>query len=122
MKVKFKPNIPLNSTDKIKYVFTDKTIEVTLPDGTSHVFDFNGLPDGELELINEETGEKLLETTLTVEVLKSAKIEEGVLSVELFSYIGLDATEEEKFPIWIDHTEYVFKEEGEADGTTVVEE
>ena len=107
MRIKFNPQIPANPKDKIQYVFIDKTIQATLPDGTNDVFDFAGLPDGVLNAMDKETGESLIETTLSVEILKSAEIKEGVLSVELLNYIGLDATEKEKFPKWIDHTEYV---------------
>ena len=116
MRIKFNPRVPLNSTDKIQYVFIDKTIQATLPDGTNDVFDFAGLPDGVLNAMDEETGESLIETTLSVEILKSAEIKEGVLSVELLNYIGLDATEKEKFPKWIDHTEYEAPEISEEEG------
>jgi len=107
MRIKFSPQIPLNPKDKIQYVFTDKTIQVTLPDGTNDVFDFNGLPDGALNLMDKEGEENPIKTELSTNVLQSATITEGVLSVELLNYIGLGASEEEKFPKWIDHTEYV---------------
>lgn len=119
MKILFSPQIPLNDTDRIIYEFGEDILHVTLPDGTSDTFDFSNLPDGELQTYDEDTGEPLIETELSTDVIISAKREEGILYVELLNYIGLDATEEERFPEWIDPTEYeppIIEKEVESDG------
>jgi len=107
MKILFSPQVPLNISDKIQYMFQESSFEVSLPDGTTDVFDFSDFPNGKLDLFDEETGEELIVTELSLNPLQSAKKEDGILYVELLNYIGVDATEEERFPDWIDHTEYI---------------
>ncbi|MGX8233944.1 hypothetical protein [Bacillus subtilis] len=99
MKILLSPQVPVNPIDKITYAFEEDVIRVTMPDGKTDTFDFTGLPDGELELGG-------VETVLEPNPLLSAKKVEGVLYVELLNYIGLDATEEEKFPEWFEPTKY----------------
>lgn len=112
MKIYLSPQVPLNSDDRIKYEFEEDIIKVTLPDGTSDVFDFTKFPDGELQL-EDENGNSLIDTELTFNVIISAKRVDGELSVELVNYIGDDASESERFPEWIDHTDYDPPEEEE---------
>lgn len=112
MKIYLSPQTPLNSDDRIKYEFEEDVIKVTLPDGTSDVFDFTKFPDGELQL-EGENGNSLIDTELTFNVIISARRVNGELSVELVNYIGTDAPEHERFPEWIDHTDYVAPEEKE---------
>ena len=64
-------------------------------DGISDTFDFTGFPDGEV-------GYSMIETVLEYNpILKATKVD-GILSVELLNFISEDATEEEKFPEWIE--------------------
>lgn len=112
MKIYLSPQIPLNSDDRIKYEFEEDIIKITLPDGTSDVFDFTEFPDGELQL-EDENGNSLIDTELTFNVIISAKRVNGELSVELVNYIGADAPEHERFPEWINHTDYETPEEKE---------
>jgi len=107
MKVKFSPQVQFNESERIIYHFDDQIIQVTMADGKQDTFDFTELPDGELKLYDDETGEKTIETILTKNPIMSAKKENGVLHVELLNYIGPNATLEERFPMWIDHTDYV---------------
>lgn len=112
MKIYLSPQVPLNSDDRIKYEFKEDIIKVALPDGTSDVFDFTKFPDGELQH-EDENGNSLIDTELTFNVIISAKRVNGELSVELVNYIGADAPEHERFPEWINHTDYVTPEEKE---------
>ena len=115
MKILFIPQVRGN--EKIIYEFTDTTIKATHK-GITDTFDFSDLPDGELQLYDDETGEELIETELE-NPIRSARKEDGVLYVELMNYIGFYASYEERFPEWIDHTEYEppeIEKEVESDG------
>lgn len=103
LKILFSPQV--HETDRFIYEFGDQAIKVEL-NGKTDTFDFSGFPDGVLQLEDQETEEELVETELEINPLLSAKKENGILYVELLNFIGLDATEEECFPEWIDHTEY----------------
>lgn len=122
MQILFKPKIPLDRLERIKYSFTDSTIRATLSDGSSDMFDFTDFPDGELVIRDNESGEDLLDTSLSINPIWSVKKEDDILYVELLNYIGLDASQTERFPDWIDHTEYITPKVGEADGTDEMEE
>ena len=111
MKILFSPQV--REKEVIIYEFTDTTITATHK-GITDTFDFTDLPDGELQLYSDETGEELIDTELE-NPIQSARKEDGVLYVTLMNYIGLHATHEECFPEWIDHTEYVAPEEVEDD-------
>lgn len=113
MKIYLSPTVPPNSIDRIKYEFEEDIIKVTLPDGTNDTFDFSEFPDGELQ-VYDENGNSLIQSELSDDVILSAKKEDGILYVELENYIGPNAPDQERFPEWIDHTEYVpAKEEPE---------
>lgn len=118
MKILFSPQVREN--EKIIYEFTDTTIKATHK-GITDTFDFTDLPDGELQLYDDETEEELIETEME-NPIRSAKKENGVLHVKLMNYIGLDASYEECFPEWIDHTEYEAPKEVDDDGKDEMEE
>ncbi|WP_128894631.1 hypothetical protein [Longirhabdus pacifica] len=59
----------------------------------SDVFDFTGIEDGVLEEV---------ETSLPVNPIRHAERKDGTLSLTLLHYIGANATEEEKFPQWME--------------------
>lgn len=99
MKILFSPQVPANYTDKIIYKFDEEIITVTDPSGAVDSFDFSNFPDGRLS-------ERGIETVLNPNPIVDAWREDGELHVELLNYIGLEATEAERFPDWIDHTEY----------------
>ena len=79
---------------RFEFEFSGEMIVATL-DGVSEIFDFEGFPDGEMDSF-------LVETALKYNPLISAKKVDGILSVELLNFISEDATEEEKFPEWIE--------------------
>lgn len=91
MRVLYSPQF--NDNERIKYTFEhDKVIAEKEKD--IEVFDFNGMPDGKAENIESDVFEFC--------PVLSAERKEGVLHLELLNFIGFDATEEEKFPEWID--------------------
>lgn len=102
MKILFIPQVRDN--ERITYEFEENSFKATHK-GKSDTFDFANLPNGELELYDDETGEELIETDIENPIV-SARKEDGVLYVELMNYIGVNASYEERFPDWIDHTEY----------------
>jgi len=104
MDISYINQVPINDDETIKYEFEDDIIHVTMvfeEDKYTDSFDFTDLPNGQLEL-EDDKGNDLIETALPINPLLSAKKEEGVLSVELLNWIGSNATEEERFPEWID--------------------
>jgi hypothetical protein len=56
-------------------------------------FDFSSMPDGKLDSV---------ETHLPINPIISAERIDGELKVELINLIGKNATNEERFPDWID--------------------
>lgn len=90
IKVFYSPQV--NETDILTYNIQGEIITATL-NGESDVFDFSTIPNG----IMRET-----ESTLEINPIVNAEREEGVLYVELLNFIKEDATEFEKFPVWIE--------------------
>jgi hypothetical protein len=84
---------PQFSARRIEYQLEGEVITATLDSGESDTLDFSGLPDGRAETIN---------STLPVNPIVSAERKAGILQLELLKFIGLDATERERFPTWID--------------------
>jgi len=81
---------PQRSDRSLTYEFEGETITATL-DGQSDVFDFSGLPDGELDV-------SALETTLPICPIISARRVDGQLEVTLLKFHGPNAPVEERFP------------------------
>lgn len=67
------------------------------------VFDFSGLPNGVAENITSD---------IDMPIVIGAKRENGLLYVKLINLILRDATEEERFPTWIDSGDYKYKSGG----------
>lgn len=88
MKRRYSPQF---STRRISYAFDGEIITATLDTGESDVFDFTDLPDGRAEEV---------QTTLPVNPIVSAERVSGELRLELLNFIGLDASEAERFPAW----------------------
>lgn len=99
MKVLYSPQMRID--DKINYVFEGDKIIATYK-GVTDEFDFTGIPDGDLEIYDTDTMPctLMIETSLEFLPLISVSKRDGILMVELVNFIGYDATEEEKFPIW----------------------
>lgn len=110
--------------NNFKYTFIDDILTVEC-DGKTDEFDFTDFPDGRLQMYDDK-GNELVETKFEVNPLISAEKKEGVLYLELLNRISDNATEEEKFPEWIDSSDYVFKENEEPgevdDGENSLEE
>ena len=126
MRILFIPRVVF-ADEHINYSFEDETITAT-HNGITDTFDFTGLPDGQMEMFDDD-GKLTVITELEVVPILSAKREGGFLYVELLNFIGADATEEECFPEWIDSKDYIPPEEEEdtveevsADGKDEVEE
>ena len=79
---------------QFEFEFSGEVIVATF-DGIKDTFDFTGFPDGVVDY-------SMIETILEHNpILKATKVD-GILSVELLNFISEDATEEEKFPEWIE--------------------
>lgn len=78
----------------ISYSFSGEIITATIGEVTD-TFDFSGFPDGEINFND-------IETILPSHPVIEAKRENGILSVQLLNCISEDATNEEKFPEWIE--------------------
>lgn len=115
--VLFSPQV--RDTERIAYQFQGEIVRATFK-GVTDEFDFSEFPDGELE-VTSEFGDVLLETALEFNPILAGKKENGNLYLTLMNFIGLNATEEERFPKWIDHTEYIPLKVGEEDGQDEVE-
>ena len=89
MKIKYSPQF--NEHDQLIYYFDDELISVTLNDQTE-TFDFTNMSNGKAEKIESDIFEFC--------PIISAERKEGTLYLELLNFIGLDATEDEKFPDW----------------------
>ena len=90
IKVFYSPQV--NENDILTYEIQGEVIKATL-NRTSDIFNFTELPDGIVEKI---------ETDLQINPVIYAEREDGILYVELLNYIKEDATEFEKFPVWIE--------------------
>ena len=89
MRVLFSPQ---RDDRKINYTFGNDTITSEI-DGVTDIFDFTQMPDGEMVEV---------ETTLPINPIISARRVDGVLEVILLNFIGPDATENEKYPDWVE--------------------
>lgn len=83
---------PVRSDKFIGYSFTGEIITCDMEEGRD-TFDFTNMPDGIAENIT---------TILPFSPILRAERKDGILSVELIKYIGPDATEEERFPDWME--------------------
>ena len=79
---------------RFDFVFSGESITATF-DGETDTFDFSGLPDGEVDF-------STVVTTLSYNPIIIARRVDGVLSVELLNFISEDASDDERFPEWIE--------------------
>lgn len=118
MKILFTPQIPLDG-DNISYMFNADSINIRVVyQGVIYtdILDFKGLPNGKLD-IYDENGNERIETDLPINVLLSAEKVNGELRVELLNWISSDASEEERFPDWVDSSELnPYKPKDETEG------
>jgi hypothetical protein len=90
MKILFSPQI--NQTVKLNYKFSGEVVTVTYGSMIDS-FDFSDMPIGILDSV---------ETTLSVNPIIQAERKDDGLYVTLLNYIDDDATQEEKFPSWVE--------------------
>jgi hypothetical protein len=83
---------PVRSDKFIGYSFAGEIITCDMEEGRD-TFDFSGMPNGIAENIT---------TILPFNPILRAERKDGILSVELIKYIGPDATEQERFPEWME--------------------
>ena len=77
--------------NKIWYEITENKITATIND-ISDTFDFTGMPDGELQMLDDE-GNDLIETTLDEVPILGAEKTDGVLTVEIL--FSIDSKEQD---------------------------
>jgi hypothetical protein len=97
MKILYSPQV--NTKDTLEYLFESDKITVTY-NGEVDVFDFTDMPDGRVNSYDRRN--ELIVTTLPTCPIYEAVKQDGVLSVVLLKFIGEEATEEERFPTWIE--------------------
>jgi hypothetical protein len=90
MKILFSPQI--NQAVKLNYKFSGEVVTVTYGSMIDS-FDFSDMPIGILDSV---------ETTLPVNPIIQAERKDDGLYVTLLNYIDDDATQEEKFPSWVE--------------------
>ena len=96
MKILLSPQVRDNN--KIWYEIEDQKITATIND-LSDTFDFTNVPDGELKLVDDITGENLVNTVLDENPIISANKTDGELTVEiLFSVSMWEQDERLLFP------------------------
>ena len=78
--------------NKIWYEIEDQKITATIND-VSDAFDFTGMPDGELQLWDDE-GNDLIEAELDEVPILSAEKKDGVLTVEIL--FSIDSNEQDE--------------------------
>lgn len=78
--------------NKIWYEVTENKITATIND-ISDTFDFTDMPDGELQIYDNE-GNSLIETGLSEVPILSARKENGVLTVEILFSIDIHEQDE----------------------------
>lgn len=79
--------------EKIWYEVEEDKIAITINDVTD-TFDFNGMPDGELQIWDPVNGGYLVDTTLEEVPIVSAKKVGGVLTVEIICSISHGESDE----------------------------
>ena len=82
----------VRENNKIWYEIEDQKITATI-NGVSDTFDFTGMPDGELQLYNDE-GNELIETKLEEVPILGAEKKDGVLTVEIL--FSIDSNEQDE--------------------------
>lgn len=98
--VKYSPSVVYDGRI-VEYSFDGEIITATF-NGVTDIFDFTDMPnDVEIPISNTKGGLDI-DTILPFIPIIYAKRTNDILQVEILKYIGPDATEEEKFPDWID--------------------
>lgn len=78
--------------NEIIYVIKGESIEATM-DGITDVFDFSDMPNGELQMY-DDNGNRLIETTMDDIPIREAKRTNGELVVKLLYRVGIHEEDE----------------------------
>lgn len=111
MIIKLSPQVRDNNM--IEYEVTENIIKATINEITD-TFDFTEMPDGELDLYDED-GEFLIETSLPEVPIRSAKKVDGELTVEILFTISPHETDERLLfpkPMTLEEFNVLMKEVG----------
>lgn len=84
---------PQRKDDKIIYSFDNEIITATYK-GITDTFNLSILQEG------QQLDTSTIQTKLEVNPIVSAERSNGVISVRLLNFIGENATNQEKFPVW----------------------
>ena len=109
MKVLLSPQVRDNS--KVWYEIEDQKITATIND-TTDTFDFTDMPNGELQLWDNE-GNELIETALDEAPIISAEKTDGILTVEILFSIDINERDERLLfpePMSVDEFNSLMKE------------
>ena len=109
MKILLSPQVRDNS--KVWYEIEDQKITATINDITD-TFDFTDMPNGELQLWDNE-GNELIETALDEAPIISAEKTDGVLTVEILFSIDINERDERLLfpePMSVDEFNSLMKE------------
>lgn len=87
---------PQENGEKIIYDFEGEKITATFR-GVTDLFDFTTMPNGIVENPQED-----IETSFEINPFLFVERLEGELKIKLLNFIGSDATEEERFPEWME--------------------
>lgn len=94
VKILYSPVVGLEGQEQLIYTIEDEVLTVSYGLETDE-FDFTDLPEGSLDCSD-------VDSTLSVQPIRSARKENGILYLELLHFISEDATDEEKFPEWVE--------------------
>ena len=114
MNILLSPQVRVN--DKIWYEIKENKVTATINDVTD-TFDFTGMPDGELQVHDEEMN-NLIETVLDEVPIIGATKENGVLTVEVLFSIDINEQDERLLfpkPMPLDEFNDLMKELAERD-------
>ena len=104
-------SIVASEKDKIVYVIKGESIEVTM-DGITDTFDFSEMPNGRLELYDEDDN-LLIESSMDDIPIRSAERVNGVLTVKLLYRVGIHEKDERLLfpePMTVDEFNDLMKE------------
>lgn len=90
MIIKLSPQI--RDRNKIWYEIKEDKVTVTI-NGVKDIFDFTGMPDGELQ-VRDDDGKEMIETVLGEVPILSARKTNGVLWIEILFTIEPDEKDE----------------------------
>lgn len=105
IKILFINQFCLTKEEKIEYRFEKNKVEINYK-GLSEKINFEGLPNGKLEIYDEEKNKRNIKHNVGIDYLISAERKNGVLYLTLLNHIPENASWDERFNKEIHYTEY----------------